>query len=122
MNTVSAVLVLAGAVVALIASVGLLRLPTTYARIHAGGKASPISFLVIAAGCAIELGVVGGLQLAVAALAIAITLPAVTHLLFRAVHRTTDPPRLEADALRPAVAPNDAAIPSPHTDVQRDES
>lgn len=107
MNTFSALLVLLGAVVALIAGVGLLRLPTTYARIHAGGKAIPISFLVIAAGCAIELGLVGGLQLTAAALAITITLPAVTHLLFRAVHRTTDSSLLNADPLRPAVSPND---------------
>ncbi len=115
MNTVSALFVLAGAVVALIASVGLLRLPTTYARIHAGGKAIPISFLVIATGCAIELGLVGGLQLTVAALAITVTLPAVTHLLFRAVHQTTDSSRLNDDPLEAAVTPNDAPRADPRT-------
>lgn len=119
MNTISEILILAGAVVALIGSVGLLRLPTTYARIQAGGKASPISFLVIATGCAIELGVVGGLQLAVAALAIAITLPAVSHLLFRAVHRTTDSSHLHADALRSAMTSQDSGRPP--TAVERDE-
>lgn len=99
MNPVSQVLILIGAAVGLIGAIGVLRLPTTYARIHAGGKASPISFVLIAMGCGIELGIVGGLQLAVAAVALALTLPAATHLLFRAVHRSSDSSHLAADAL-----------------------
>lgn len=104
MNPVSQVLVLVGSVIALIASIGLVRFSSTYARLHAAGKASPISFLLIAAGCGIELGVVGGLQLVVAAIAVAITLPAATHLLFRAVHRSsaTSSAHLSVDELHHA--------------------
>lgn len=88
MNPIAAVFVLAGAALAVLASAGLHRLQTPYARFHAAGKASPVSFLLIAIGCGIELGPAAAAQLAVAAAALIVTLPVSTHLLFRAVHRS----------------------------------
>ncbi len=99
MNPVSQALILAGALLAMLAGVGLLRFSTPYARFHAAGKASPIAFLLVGAGASIELGVAATAQLVVAGVALVITLPAATHLLFRATHRTLAAPHLRQDAL-----------------------
>lgn len=102
MNPVSAVFVLGGAFVALLAGVGLLTFRTAYARFHAAGKASPVAFLLVAIGAGIELGFAGAAELAVAAVALLLTLPASTHLLFRATHRTTTGEHLGSDDLTAA--------------------
>ncbi len=102
MNPVSAVLVMLGAVVALLASIGLLSFTTPYARFHAAGKASPIAFLLVALGAALEVGWVGAAELAIVAVALLLTLPASTHLLFRATHRTASSPHMSRDDLRAA--------------------
>jgi multicomponent Na+:H+ antiporter subunit G len=99
MNPVSEVLILAGALLAMLAGVGLLRFSTPYARFHAAGKASPIAFLLVGGGASIELGFAAAAQLALAAVALVLTLPAATHLLFRATHRTVASPHLRDDAL-----------------------
>jgi multicomponent Na+:H+ antiporter subunit G len=104
MNPVSAVLLVAGGLMAILASVGLLRFSTPYARFHAAGKASPVAFLLVAVGAAIEIGVAGAAGLLVAAVALLVTLPASTHLLYRATHRTTPSPHLLHDDLAPAEA------------------
>jgi multicomponent Na+:H+ antiporter subunit G len=98
-NPVTSVLLLLGAVVALLAGIGLLTFNTTYARFHAAGKASPIAFLLVAIGAGIEVGVRGAAELAIVAVALLLTLPASTHLLFRATHRTTDSVHLSVDEL-----------------------
>jgi len=100
MNPVSAVLVILGALVALLASIGLLTFKTPYARFHAAGKASPIAFLFVALGAALEVGWVGAGELAIVAVALLLTLPAGTHLLFRATHRTTPPTHMSRDDLQ----------------------
>ncbi|MEM8619133.1 MAG: monovalent cation/H(+) antiporter subunit G [Actinomycetota bacterium] len=102
MNVVSAVLILLGASLLLLAGIGLLRFESPYARFHSAGKASPIAFLLVAIGAGIELGWAGAALLAVAAVALVLTLPAGTHLLFRATHRTTESVHLSRDDLAPA--------------------
>lgn len=102
MNPVAAVFVLLGAGIAVIAGLGILRLRTPYARFHSAGKASPVAFLAIAIGGAIELGPAGAAPLAVAAAAMILTLPVGVHLLFRAVHRTDPGDHLLVDELLPA--------------------
>lgn len=99
MNPVTSVFILLGALVALLAGVGLLTFSTPYARFHAAGKASPIAFLLVAIGAGIELGLRGAAELAIVAVALLLTLPASTHLLFRATHRTTDSVHLNVDEL-----------------------
>ena len=87
--------VLAGVAIIVLAGVGLFKLRTPYARIHAAGKASPVAFLVAAVGASIELGWAAGAKLIVACSALIMTLPIAVHLLFRALHRTEiadDPP------------------------------
>jgi multicomponent Na+:H+ antiporter subunit G len=88
-NVFSGVFVLLGAFVALLAGVGLLRFKTPYARFHAAGKASPVAFLLVSIGAALEVGWIGAAELTIVAAALLLTLPASTHLLFRATHRTT---------------------------------
>jgi multicomponent Na+:H+ antiporter subunit G len=102
MNAVSAVFVMLGALVALLASIGLLTFHTPYARFHAAGKASPIAFLLVAIGAAIEVGPAGAAELTIVAVALLLTLPASTHLLFRATHRTTSSTHLSRDDLQAA--------------------
>lgn len=114
MNPVSSIFVLLGAFVALLASIGLLRFRTSYSRFHAAGKASPIAFLLVAIGAAIEVGPLGAAELAIVAVALLLTLPASTHLLFRATHRTTTSAHLHIDDL--AAAEAELAARDPATD------
>lgn len=102
MNIASATLVMLGALLLLLAGIGLLRFESPYARFHSAGKASPMAFLLVAIGAGIELGWAGAGLLAVAAVALVLTLPAGTHLLFRATHRTTESSHLSRDDLAPA--------------------
>jgi multicomponent Na+:H+ antiporter subunit G len=88
-NPLSAVFVLLASLVALLAGIGLLRFKTPSARFHAAGKASPVAFLLVAIGAALEVGWLGAIELTIVAAALLLTLPASTHLLFRATHRTT---------------------------------
>ena len=99
MNPAASVLLLLGALVALLAGIGLLTFNTPYARFHAAGKASPVAFLLVAIGAGIEVGLRGAAELAIVAVALLLTLPASTHLLFRATHRTSDAAHLSVDEL-----------------------
>lgn len=110
MNVVADVFMLTGAIIALIAAIGLHRFPTPFARFHAAGKASPVAFLVTAIGASVTLGAAGGAQLAIAATAMILTLPIGVHLLFRAVHRTAPSDYLLVDDLAPA----ELAARAPH--------
>ncbi len=114
MNPVSSVFILLGAFVALLAGIGLLRFNTPYARFHAAGKASPIAFLLVALGAGIEVGLMGAVELAVVAAALLLTLPASTHLLFRATHRTTVSDHFRVDEL--AAAERELARQDPASD------
>lgn len=102
MNIVSSVFILLGAFVALLAGIGLVTFTTPYSRFHAAGKASPIAFLLVAVGAGIEVGARGAAELAIVAAALLLTLPASTHLLFRATHRTTISDHLGVDELAAA--------------------
>lgn len=102
MSAPAAVLMLLGGALAVLSGVGLLRLRTPYARFHAAGKASPVAFLLAAAGAALELGWAGAARLAAASAAMVLTLPVGVHLLFRAVHRSSPNTHLARDDLAPA--------------------
>lgn len=99
MTVVAHLLLLFGALLAVVAGIGAVRFSTAYARIHAAGVASPIAFLVAALGAVMELDPVGAGYTVIAALAMLVTLPIGAHLLFRAVHRTTDNAHLNIDDL-----------------------
>lgn len=95
--------IVVGGLLALIAGIGLLRFDTSYARFHAAGKASPVAFLITSFGAALHTTATGAAYLAIAAVAMVLTLPIGVHLLFRAVHRTSTNKHLVVDERR---APN----------------
>ena len=99
MSHLASILILVGGIVALLAGVGVLRFSTPYARFHAAGKASPVAFLLTALGAVLEMGFPAAGYLLIAAVAMALTLPVGVHLLFRAVHRTSDGSHLLLDDL-----------------------
>jgi len=98
MNTIAGIIMILGALVALLAAAGLHKFASPYARFHAAGKASPVAFLITALGASLSLGLAGTGLLVVASVAMILTLPVGVHLMFRAVHRTT-PPTLAVDDL-----------------------
>ena len=114
MNPVTATLMLAGAGLALLSGIGLLRFTTPYARFHAAGKASPVAFVVVAVGAMFEVGTAGAARLVLASAAMLLTLPVGVHLLFRSVHRTTPGEHLRIDELAPAE--QQAGWPDPPAD------
>ena len=95
MSIAAAIGALLGVIVILLAAIGLLRFGTPYARIHAAGKASPVAFLIVSLAVSFELGWSGAAQVALACVALVVTLPIAVHLLFRALHTAApefDPP------------------------------
>ena len=121
MNPIASVFLLLGSLVALLAGVGLLTFTTPYARFHAAGKAAPIAFLLVAIGAGIEVGLGAAAELAIVAAALLLTLPASTHLLFRATHRTTQSAHLRVDEL--AVAERElAALDPPDADDETERT
>lgn len=99
MRLAAELVIVAGAVIAVLAGIGLLRFSTPFARIQAAGKASPVALLLMSVGAAPLLGWRGFAYLAIAAGAMIVTLPIVAHLLLRAVHRTGSIDHLAMDDL-----------------------
>lgn len=100
MSTIAGFIMMLGAFIAVLAGIGVIRFSTSFARIHAAGKASPVAFLIAAIGAGLELGWDGAAHMSIAVVAMIITLPVGVHLLFRAVHRSTPTDHLVADGLR----------------------
>ena len=99
MRVAAEVVMVAGAVIAVLGGIGLLRFSTPFARIQAAGKASPVALLLMSVGAAPLLGWRGFGYLIIAAGAMIVTLPVVAHLLLRAVHRTDSIDHLARDDL-----------------------
>lgn len=116
MTGLAEALMILGALIAALAGIGIVRFSSSYARFHAAGKASPVAFLIAGLGAGIELGWVGAGYVFIAAAAMVLTLPVGVHLLFRAVHRTTDNAGLVADELIGAEALS-GVRPSAESDV-----
>jgi len=86
---ITAVLLLAGAFFALVAAIGIVRLPDLYTRMHAASKAGTVGSGLLLLGAGLYSG-----ELAVLARALAgflffiLTAPVSAHLLARASHKT----------------------------------
>lgn len=77
---------LAGAVLVLLAGIGVLRFRDLYARMHAAAKASTIGFLLVCIAGA--TGISGGAaRVVLAAGAIFVTAPSAAHFIGRAAYR-----------------------------------
>lgn len=90
MSIIAGAFMILGSLAAILAGIGVVRFPTSYARFHAAGVASPVALLVASVGAWIELGFGDGAYLVIGAGAMTLTMPVGVHLLFRAVHRTAD--------------------------------
>lgn len=86
MDTVSEVLVVAGAAWSLLAAVGVCRFDDVYARMHASTKSTTLGLLLTLGGAAAVLGGGDAVKVALAGLLLLFTAPIGAHLVGRAVH------------------------------------
>ncbi len=85
---IAPVLVLVGAAFCLVAAVGLWRMPTLYARMHAATKAGPVGAGLVLVGVAVASSDVDHTARALAVVAFLLaTAPIAAHLVGRAAHR-----------------------------------
>ncbi|MDH6237918.1 monovalent cation/H(+) antiporter subunit G [Cryobacterium sp. CG_9.6] len=88
-DVLTAVLVLAGALMCFAAGVGLLRFPDVFSRIHAATKPQIFGLMAITADVAVNNFTVGTVTLIVAIVAFqALTAPMAAHLVARAAYGT----------------------------------
>lgn len=87
LDVVAAVLMLSGAVVAVIAAFGLHRLPDVYARMHVATKPATLGITLCLTGAALRAdGASTATKLMLAVVFQLVTTPAAGHLLGRAAH------------------------------------
>jgi multicomponent Na+:H+ antiporter subunit G len=96
-NTIGQVLVLAGAVFALLAAVGVHRFPDVFTRMHSASKATSLGLVLVVAGTAVIVHPASGVtKLAVVAVFQLLTAPVAAHLVGRAAYRDpTVPPVID---------------------------
>ncbi len=104
-DLLSALALLAGSLLALLAAVGLHRFPDVFCRMHAATKAGTLGLLLIVAGAAVQLPGLGNLiNLAVVVVLQFLTSPAGAHMIGRAAYRAGGPltPATHVDELADA--------------------
>ena len=87
LDVVSAVLMLAGALLSFAAGVGLVRFGDVLARMHAGSKPQALGILALLAAAALQTGPRTAAVLALVAFFQLLTVPVGTHLMARAAYR-----------------------------------
>ncbi|MBO6757755.1 MAG: monovalent cation/H(+) antiporter subunit G [Roseibium sp.] len=101
-----------GALFALVASIGILRLKDVYMRMHAGSKAGTLGSGLMLLGLALYSGEPGIVTRAVAGVIFfLLTAPVAAHLLATAAYRVGYRPCADTkiDAFKPVARPNDPA-------------
>lgn len=113
-EVVAAVLVLTGSVLALIAGIGLVRMPDLFSRMHAATKPATLGLVLVAMGAVLRVATPGDATELVLVVALQfLTAPVASHLVGRAAYRAGIPAPLELDELaeangsgeRPGAAP-----------------
>ncbi|PSL03682.1 multisubunit sodium/proton antiporter MrpG subunit [Haloactinopolyspora alba] len=105
-DVVAGVLLLAGALLSLLAAVGLLRFPDLLARMHAGAKPQVLGLLLILVAVGLRLRSLHDIGLLlVIGLAQLLIVPVAAHMVGRSAYRTGEVERddLLTDELSPAV-------------------
>ncbi len=88
-DTVSAITLLAGVLLTLVAAIGLVRFPDVLSRMHAATKPQVLGLMLLMAGLAIELrSVTVGMTLLLVVAFQLVTGPISAHMLSRAGYRT----------------------------------
>ncbi|GGB50637.1 hypothetical protein GCM10011316_23470 [Roseibium aquae] len=104
------ILLVGGALFALVASIGLLRLQDVYMRMHAGSKAGTLGSGLMLLALAILAADAGVVTRAIAGIVFfLLTAPLAAHLLATASYRAGYRPcaATKRDALKPIIRPND---------------
>ena len=104
LDVLGAVLVLAGVGLNLVASIGVVRFPDLYARMHAATKPATLGMVLVLAGAATQLDNPSDVaKLVLVAMLQFLTNPVGAHMIGRASHRAGVPmaPRTVADELAP---------------------
>jgi multicomponent Na+:H+ antiporter subunit G len=104
LDIASSVLMLSGAIIAVIAAVGLHRLPDVYARMHVATKPATLGITLCLSGAALRVpGASTVTKLVLAIVFQLVTTPAAGHLLGRAAHAARSPisEHTVVDDLRP---------------------
>ncbi len=97
-DVVALVMILGGAFFLLVASIGIVRFPDFYARIHAMGKGDTLGIILILMGLCIYEGLtLNSAKLLIALVFVALTNPVATHALARAALRYGLKPVLRMD-------------------------
>ncbi len=86
-DLISVIFLVAGALFILIASIGLLRMPDIYIRLHATTKSASLGILLIFAGTALAFGSLAlWIKAVISVVFIFITVPIATHVIGRVAH------------------------------------
>lgn len=85
-DTIIALLTLAGAVLAALAGVGVVRFPDVYARMHAATKATTVAIALIGVAAAVDLDG-GRAKIVIAVTFVFLTAPTAAHVVGRAAYR-----------------------------------
>ncbi len=91
---ISAIFILVGAVITLISSIGLIRLPDVYTRSHAGSKSSTLGVLTILTGALLYFLIVEGnfnIRLILVIFFVFLTAPVSAHMITRTAYRNGVP-------------------------------
>lgn len=107
-DAVSAVLLLTGAALSVLAGIGLHRFPDVFARMHAATKPATLGLVLILAGASLQVGEPGDVAKLLLVLALQfVTAPIGAHLVGRAAYRagTELSPETSIDELAEAGLP-----------------
>lgn len=102
LDWISAVLLVAGSLLSLLAGIGLLRFPNLLSRVHAGAKPQVLGVVLMAVAAGLQLGWAPGLGILFLTVAFQfLGAPVSAHMVGRAAHRTGQVPddSLEVDDL-----------------------
>ena len=88
-DVVGAILLLSGVVLALTASLGLMRVPDVCSRMHAATKPTTLGLLLVTVGAALQVDATGDrVKLLLVAAFQLLTAPVAAHMIGRAAYRT----------------------------------
>jgi multicomponent Na+:H+ antiporter subunit G len=85
-SVVGELVLVVGAMLVLLAAIGVLRFPDLYSRMHAATKATTLGLLLVGIGALVEIDR-GRIKLVLAAALILVTAPVASHLVGRAAYR-----------------------------------
>jgi multicomponent Na+:H+ antiporter subunit G len=105
-DVLSAMLVLPGAVLILLAAIGIVRFPNTLARMHASTKASTLGLILVLAGAALQVEFPSATaEVMLAVLFQLLTAPIIAHRVSRAAYRSGTYPHPAIDEMPPSTRP-----------------